>query len=278
MADAVPADETTNVLPGTGACDGGARQQPETSSPLPNLIVIGAMKCATTALHRYLDSHPDIAMARRKELNFFFGDARGDGGGTGAAAWHRGNWHRGLDWYASQFDHGRVRGESSPGYTSPAHMQVAERMAAVVPEAQLVYLVRDPIDRAVSQYRHHRTDGTERRSPSEALLDPDSQYLARSRYYTRLRPYLERFPREQVMICSQEDLLRRRRQTVSELYRFVGVDDDFSSPVHDALWHVGDAEHAAIPPRLRDRLEAELRADAALLRDVAGRDFAGWGV
>src|SRR5690606_11798413 len=105
---------------------------------LPNLVVIGAMKCGTSALHALLDHHPEIAMSRPKELNFFLGD---DGGAS--HDWMLGNWRRGLRWYAGHFPvTARVRGESSPGYTSPAHPEAAGRMAAVIPDARLVYLVR----------------------------------------------------------------------------------------------------------------------------------------
>ncbi len=84
------------------------------------------MKCGTSALHQLLGRHPDIAMSEPKELNFFFGPAR-----AGAGSWTRGNWHRGVGWYERHFDaRAGVRGESSPGYTSPSHPEVAGRMAA----------------------------------------------------------------------------------------------------------------------------------------------------
>ncbi|ABG03692.1 sulfotransferase [Rubrobacter xylanophilus DSM 9941] len=196
---------------------------------LPNLIVIGAMKCGTTALHRYLGLHPEVYMSSPKELNFFFGEA-GAGGG-----WHRGNWHRGVGWYASRFDPSApVRGESSPGYTSPDHPEAAERMARLLPEARLVYLVRDPVGRAVSQYLHHRTEGTERRGMREALLDPGSQYLERSRYLARLSSYLERFPRRNILVLWQEELLGRRREALRRVFRFAGADDSFWTPEYEA--------------------------------------------
>src|SRR5687768_10052815 len=109
---------------------------------LPNLIVIGAMKCGTTALHEALALHPDIVMSQPKELNFFFAPDHGNG------SWELGNWHRGLDWYCSHWPaQALVRGESSPGYTSPSHPEAAERMATVIPDARLLCLVRDPLIR-----------------------------------------------------------------------------------------------------------------------------------
>lgn len=170
---------------------------------LPNLIVIGAMKCGTTALHRYLDLHPDVAMSEPKELNFFIGPER-LAEGCEPPAWLAGNWHRGLEWYARQFRPAPVRGEASPGYTSPSSPEAPERMARVLPGARLVYAVRDPVERAVSQYLHHRADGTERRPIEEALLDPSSQYVERGLYHARLEPYLKRFPpRADLYLCAR---------------------------------------------------------------------------
>lgn len=242
---------------------------------LPNLIVIGAMKCATTAVHRYLDLHPEIAMSEPKELNFFTGPPhRRDE----PAARSAGNWHRGVGWYAAQFrPSAPVRGEASPGYTSPSFPEAAERMARIVPEVRLVYLVRDPVERAVSQYLHHRAEGTERRPIAEALLDPESQYLQRSRYHARLEPYLARFPRERIFICSQEELLANQRATLRELYRFAGVDDSFWSPAHDRRWNTARTEMPTpLDGSLLRRLAGELSDDAARLRELVGREFSSW--
>ena len=127
-------------------------------------------------------------MSRPKELNFFIG---ADTPPALPTDWSSGNWHRGPAWYAAQFDASvPVRGEASPGYTSPSHPQVAMRMARLIPSARLVYAVRDPVRRAVSQYWHHRREGSEIRPLEEALLDPRSQYVARGRYFERLEPSL----------------------------------------------------------------------------------------
>lgn len=69
-------------------------QPSSATAALPNLVVIGAMKCGTSAVHRYLDGHPQIAMCGPKELNFFVGPEDAQAG----------NWYRGLDWYAAHFD------------------------------------------------------------------------------------------------------------------------------------------------------------------------------
>lgn len=241
---------------------------------LPNVIVIGAMKCATSAVHAYLDSHPDVSMSRPKELNFFNGPDVAPHGDA-STWWRQGQWHRGLAWYASQFDpEASVRGESSPAYTSPSFPRAAERMAEVVPHTRLVYLVRDPVQRALSQYAHHRRDGTEQRPVREAILDPGSQYLSRGRYHERLAPYLSRFEREQIHTVVQERLLARRGPEVARLYQHVGVDPDWRDDSLDQRFHVGSTPEA--PHDLRVQVRARVADDVDRLRELIGDDLPEW--
>src|SRR4051794_28578727 len=109
---------------------------------LPDFIVIGTTKGGTTSLWRYLSDHPDIFMPTRKELRFFSNNER---------------WRQGVEWYARQFEGAgehQLVGEASPQYTSwPRYPHVPERMASVVPNAKLIYLVRDPVARTASLWR-----------------------------------------------------------------------------------------------------------------------------
>ena len=248
---------------------------------LPNLVVIGAMKCGTTSLHHYLDLHPAISMSRPKELNFFFGPADADAGAAGDARpdWARGNWHRGPEWYAAQFDASApVRGEASPGYTSPSYPQAAARMAELIPGAHLVYAVRDPVERAVSQYEHHRRQGTETRPPAEALLDPGSQYIARGRYAERLRPFLDTGVFRSIAIVAQEELATARRATLRRLFELLGVDAGHWSPAMEERRNAAPGALPRLDEGLRGRLREALADDAGRLRELAGRDFPGWTV
>lgn len=245
---------------------------------LPNVVVIGAMKCGTTALHHYLDRHPDIAMSTPKELNFFIG-AMGQPETDLLGGYGSGTWHRGIEWYAGRFAAAApVRGESSPGYTSPDHPEVADRMARTVPHARLVYLVRDPVARAVSQYRHHAADGDERRPPGEALLDEGSQYLARGRYHERLLPFLARFPTSQIAILAAEDLRDRRRQALRRLFAFLEVDDAFWVDELARPWHTATAPEPPLDRELRGRLTDAFRDDARRLRELTGQELPHWSV
>jgi Sulfotransferase family len=244
---------------------------------LPDLIVIGAMKCGTSALHEYLAAHPAICMARQKEVNFFNGPDCPPPGDD-SSWWRTGQWHRGVDWYADQFDASApLRGEASPAYTSPDSPEAPPRMASVVPEVRLLYLVRDPLDRALSQYAHHRRDGAEPRDVWEALLDPDSQYVARSRYFERLRPYLRAFDREQVHVVVRERLLTDRCRELARVYAHVGADPDWRCRAQQREFHVG---HGRVEPsrRLRAAFAERVADDVLRLRELLGQDLAEWSL
>jgi hypothetical protein len=204
---------------------------------LPNLIVIGAQKCGTSALHYYLGLHPEVQMSSPKELCFFMAPEDFDPDpfvsdprerALIAVDW---NWSRGIDWYAGHFAPGAaVRGEASPQYTSPWHPGVASRMAALIPDAKLIFLARDPVERIVSSYMHVRADGREWRSLDEAVGRPGNLYLERTRYASVLRPFLDAYPRSRLLLLRQEELLHRRRETMRRVFRFAGVDESFWSP------------------------------------------------
>jgi hypothetical protein len=201
---------------------------------LPNLLVIGAMKCGTTSLHRYLALHPEVWMSDPKELRFFV---------------ERGNWHRGVGWYEGCFPvDAPIRGEASPWYTAhPIHRGVPERIASLLPDVKLVYLVRDPIERLLSHYAMERRLGWARRPLHEALGDLGaSRFVAPSRYWTQLEQYLHHFTPGQMLVVDQHDLLHERAAALRRVFAFLEVDEDFTSPAFTAV-------HSARPTRRRRR-------------------------
>lgn len=213
---------------------------------LPNLIVIGAMKSGTTSLHHYLKLHPEIAMTQEKEPHFFCE------GPIHFGAMKEGTWSQGLKWYESHFTkEAKIRGESSATYTKyPWLSGVPERMYSVVPEAKLIYIIRDPIDRILSEYVHYRTYGTERRTLSEALDDlKNSQYVCNSKYYTQLKQYLEFYPEASIFITITEELKRQPEQTLQKIFRFLDIDDSFSHVGFTERHHVSSKER-----RLKNQL------------------------
>lgn len=246
-----------------------------TEGALPTALVVGAMKCGTSALHTYLASHPEVSASTPKELNFLLGPDRAPAAPEDSW-WRYGQWHRGVEWYAGRFDPARlVRVESSPGYTDPAHPEVAERAASLVPDARIVYLVRDPVARAVSQYRHHVRDGTETRPVEQALLDPASQYLARSRYHERIAPFLAAFPEGQLLVVVQERLRGDRRGELRRVFDHVGADPDFWHPDLAREIHLGGPA-PELTPRLREELWRQVGDDVERFRDLLDDEVPEW--
>jgi len=191
----------------------------EARGALPTFVVIGAQKSGTTALHAYLSVHPGISMSSPKELNFFIED------------W---NWPKGVDWYGGRFDARlAVRGESSPHYTAHPHWTgVPQRMAQTIPDARLIYLVRDPLARIASHYTNLWM-GRREQQPLSAVLAPTSRYVIRSRYMYQLEQFLAVYPRDRILAIEHRDLLTRRHETLERVYRFVGADATFRAPHQD---------------------------------------------
>jgi hypothetical protein len=202
---------------------GGLRTRPSERSCLPTFLIIGAMKSGTTSLSRYLASHPEIyVVTTPPEPNFFASVA--------SSPWsHVGTWGRGLGWYRSLFAAGAEcthRGEKSVYYAmAPQVPDVPKRMAAVLPAARLVYVVRDPIDRIASHYRQWVDKGYETRPLAQAVLE-DPRYVDWSRYAFQIQQYLAYFDREQLLIVLADDLRNRRHETLTRVLAFIDATPD----------------------------------------------------
>jgi hypothetical protein len=165
------------------------------SERLPDFIIIGTMKSGTTSLYEWLVRQPEVFLPATKEPNFFSRDEV---------------FRRGTTWYGELFapaSEDQLAGEASVSYTSPDQCEIAaDRMAALVPRGRLICLVRHPIDRLRSHYRHQVQRGRERRSFEEAIRDPKANYVAQSLYFRCLKPYIDRYPKEQICVVRMEDL------------------------------------------------------------------------
>ena len=114
---------------------------------LPDFMIIGAMKCATSTLHEQLHRQPGIVMSEPKEI-YFFSDMP--------------VFAKGINWYTKHFENvpaNELCGESSTHYTkTPTYPATVDRIQKHVPDAKFVYVMRHPIDRLVSQYIHQWTE------------------------------------------------------------------------------------------------------------------------
>lgn len=210
---------------------------------LPTFIVIGAQKSGTSSLFAYMRTHPEVQVASEKEPKYFVKERA---------------WSRGRTWYESLFDSAvprQARGEFTPEYTTfPIYAGVPGRMAALVPEVRLIYLMRHPIRRMVSSYRHGLWAGVEVRPLRQALLE-DARYIYPSMYALQVEQYLEHFPRSQILLVTAEDLRVRRVESLRRIFSFLDVDPDWIPPNVDETFNTSEG-------RTRPRRWARLVGDA----------------
>lgn len=191
--------------------------------PLPTFVIVGAMKSGTTSLHQYLGQHPEVFVTTPKEVHYF---SR--------------YYDRGQQWYESLFAGSEglaARGESSTSYAKfPWWPASAARLAAAIPDVSIIYLMRNPVDRILSQYIHQVRKGREVRPLSEALAS-DPEYLNISRYAMQLERFDDCFPRERILLVSHEDLQDQTRRTVNEVLSFLKLPESDQIET-DRTWHV----------------------------------------
>ncbi|MBA2671856.1 MAG: sulfotransferase [Gemmatimonadetes bacterium] len=206
---------------------------------LPNFLMIGAQKSGTTAIYAYLDQHPEIFMSENKEPGFFALDGlRPDFGGPGDARGER-NRVRDVERYKALFRGaaGRPRaGEASNIYLYLARAR--DRILSYIPTAKLVAVLRDPVERAYSAYRHLVRDGREPLASFEEALaaeparisanwHPHWHYKQRGFYYTQLKRYFDAFERDQIAVYTYDDFRANPRAVLRSIFLFLGVDPDF---------------------------------------------------
>ena len=218
---------------------------------LPDFLIIGAPKAGSTALHEALVPHPQLFLSTVKEPKFFLCDGKpprqtGPGDAHSAKEWV---WSRTR--YEALFDAApshTLKGESTPFYLwdGDAH----SRMRRLIPEAKLIAVLRDPVDRAYSNWTHLWSDGLE---PEEDFLTacdlederaaagwaPFWRYLGLGRYGEQLEHLWSVFPREQVHLLRYRQLIDEPRRALDQICRFLGIEAgllDGAAPSNVSTW------------------------------------------
>ena len=206
------------------------------SGRLADFLIIGAQKAGTTTLYRDLETHPRIAFSFHKEPHCLCSD--------------RVLTARGRREYMSFFDRvegDQICGEASTGYTKiPERTGAPARAKAVLPgDVRLLYILRDPVDRAVSHHHHVFGDGLMPASFDEALV-ADERLIAFGRYAMQADAWLAHYPAERLRLIVFEEYVRRRRETIEQVQSFLGVEPrpDLVDP---------DSRHNAAEQRLAMR-------------------------
>lgn len=234
------------------------------SGRLPDFLGLGVQKGGTTSLQRLLEQHPGAVLPPSKELHFFsLHYAQGEG------------------WYRQQFAAAQPQqrcGEITPYYLF--HPQAPARVQALLPQARLIVLLRDPVDRALSQVFHSRRLGLEplaleaalaaepeRLRGAEAVLaavdgrhrsHQEHSYLSRSRYEMQLPLWQQCFPAHQLLVLRSEDLFEQPQCIWRQVLAFLELEDQ-PLPALDRPANAGRGEAAAVPEALRESLRVQLQ-------------------
>lgn len=249
---------------------------------LPDFLVIGVPKAGTTALHVALAGHPQLFLSQLKEPKHFLcdGPPPARGGPGDAKSFREWVWRR--EDYEALFDAappGTLRGESSPFYLHDPRAQ--QRLRDTVPRARLIAVLRDPVERAHSNWTHLWSAGLEPESDflaacrlqerrAAAGWAPFWQYLDLGRYGEQVQRLYTRFPREQVLVLRYRELREEPAITLRRICAFLGVATDVLSeiPAENVTAHVTPS----LPNRV---LSAALRAGTRVERLVPEHAAAG---
>lgn len=254
---------------------------------LPDYLIIGAQRCGTTSLQDVLTTHPSIASARLMKGVHYFDTA----------------YPKGLDWYRSHFPtrlwadfrrrstgHPLHVGEASPYYIF--HPAALDRIAEDLPDAKLILLLRDPVERTISHHKHETRRGNETLSLEDALdAEPERlagevdkvlsdasynsfplqtySYAARSHYASQVARLLRLFPRDQVLIIPSERFFNQPAPTFARILDFIGA-PPFAPP---SFPQMNATKTDTMPDTVLMRLRAEFRESNETLFELVGERY-----
>lgn len=250
---------------------------------MPNFLVIGAAKAGTTSLYKYLEQHPDLYMSSFKEPGFFaFEGEKPVLNGPGAQKWVD-RWVT-TDLFSYQQLFKEYTGQKAIGEASSYylyyHDKVPFTIKKYVPNVKLIVILRDPVDRAFSNYVWAVRDRAEPIADfSEALSAENGRildnwgvkwrYLDQGFYCRQLQPYYERFNRDRIKVCLYEDLISNPVGLIQDIFSFLDIDNTFVPDIsrkhnksllpRNKAWHQFLTKPNAVKSLLKPFLPVELR-------------------
>ncbi len=248
----------------------GKMPVPQDTVKFPNFIIIGSQRCGTTSLYTYLAQHPQILTPIKKEMDFF--------------SWH---FDRGIDWYLAHFPPMPVGEQFLTGEASPSYFdcrKAPERLYSAFPEVKLVVLLRNPVDRAISQFYRLTDLNWEVRScdrvisdeiarlsqnPAYIIGEEPGNYLARGRYIEFIKNWLVFFPPEQLLVLKSEDLYAGAAQTVQQVLAFLDL-PEYQLPEYQ---NANPGSYQPIGYSVRDWLSDYFKPYNQELEEYLGRKF-----
>ena len=233
---------------------------------LPDFLVLGTQKGGTTTLQQLLSQHPGVFLAPGKEVHYFSK-----------------HWEQPTAWYASHYEGAAPQqrcGDITPFYLF--HPQAPQRIHSLLPNAQLIVLLRDPVERALSQYFHSVRLGFETLPLEDALAAEEERlntgerqhlqehsYVSRSRYLEQLDRYLELFPDQQLLVLQSEAFFADPTTTWRQIEAFLSL-HEAACPAATPRANPGQGEATAVAGTIRTDLRQQLRETALGVRQRYG--------
>lgn len=253
---------------------------------LPDFVIVGTQKGGTTNLYNLLAGHPNVEPASTKEVHFF--DL---------------NFHRGINWYRSHFPLSarRIAGRTLTGEASPYylfHPRAPGRMASILPRTRLIFMLRNPVDRAYSHYQHRVRKGIETLGFEEAVdaeekrLDGELErmlrderydsfahqnysYLSRGVYADQIPAWSRHFGEDAMLVLKSEDFFERPGEVFGRVLDFLEL-PHWKPEILDAASRRRHGErYEPMAPSTRERLREYFEPHNQRLYESLGRDF-GW--
>jgi hypothetical protein len=187
--------------------------------PAPSFVVAGTQKAATTWLYECLNEHPAVHVSSIKELHYF----------CDPSSCPKSRQAKGLEWYRDQF-------EGPPQYTTWGELsidymfypEIAQKLYDINPEMKILFILRDPVERAYSAYWMHRRNHLDY-PPFSDFVDREYDLVARGFYHDQIQKYREVFPDNQILMLIYEDIAKDPHAFTSRVFNFLGVDGDFNA-------------------------------------------------
>lgn len=261
---------------------------------MPNFLIIGAAKSGTTSLYEYLKQHPQIWMSSVKETNFFALEGEllkfcgsGDQNYINKFSITK------IEDYLKLFqgvENKIAIGEASPLYLY--HPMASRRIQHYIPDAKLIVILRNPVDRAYSSFLHLVRDGREPlRNFAQALQEEEVRicnnwehiwhYQQMGFYYIQLNRYFNTFSRQQIRVYLFEDFITNPVYMLKDIFQFLGVDDSFIpnlSIKHNVSINSKDQKHTKLMLKIpvRRRLVEVYKEDVFKLQELIQQELSKW--
>lgn len=260
---------------------------------LPDFLILGGQRCGTSSLYKYLGAHPQIVPSLRKETRYFSTE-----------------YERGIEWYLAHFPTAaamntlaRVRGSSRTFEATPDYLfdpRTPSRVATALPGRRFIVVLRDPVERAYSHWRHMQRQGYERLPFADAVAQEGDRigaelerlgkgghnpskdvlrfsYIARGRYARQLERWFGAISVDRFMILDAHELYGQPEAALQQICRFVGVEEwvpsEFRNFSHSAARAATHGEPDHIPDALRRELDQFFAVENDRLADITGREF-----